>query len=63
MVPYDLVWRSKITEYMERLEAGLLEASRAGYASSSRQWTIAGGLMYAASLTALTGMCDVYWHL
>ncbi|XP_076059400.1 uncharacterized protein LOC143036028 [Oratosquilla oratoria] len=53
--PYDWVWRAKIEAYMERLEAKVLEAARAGYVSRAPTWTLTGALLYSASLTTLIG--------
>nr|XP_027237230.1 uncharacterized protein LOC113828448 [Penaeus vannamei] len=55
VLPYDLVWRTKIETYMGRLENAVLDAARAGYASRAPTWTMSGALLYSASLTTLVG--------
>lgn len=61
VLPYDAVWRTKIELYMGRLENAVLDAARAGYASRAPTWTMAGALLYSASLTTLVGkMYDEY---
>lgn len=55
VLPYDAVWRTKIELYMGRLENAVLDAARAGYASRAPTWTMAGALLYSASLTTLVG--------
>lgn len=58
-MPYDVVWRTKIETYMGRMEAAVLDAARAGYASRAPTWTMAGALLYSASLTTLVGRWNV----
>ncbi|XP_066943401.1 uncharacterized protein [Macrobrachium rosenbergii] len=55
VLPYDVVWRTKIETYMGRLETAVLDAARAGYASRAPTWTMSGALLYSASLTTLVG--------
>lgn len=55
VLPYDMVWRTKIETYMGKMEAAVLDAARAGYASRAPTWTMAGALLYSASLTTLVG--------
>lgn len=55
VLPYDVVWRTKIETYMGRMETAVLDAARAGYASRAPMWTMAGALLYSASLTTLVG--------
>ncbi|XP_063843303.1 uncharacterized protein LOC135090465 [Scylla paramamosain] len=55
VLPYDVVWRTKIETYMGKMEAAVLDAARAGYASRAPTWTMAGALLYSASLTTLVG--------